>query len=182
MKYTRDQLISKIQDYANSYGIDGAIAYEQLRRESDNFRPDVVYGPFVAGAGERGVSQFTPGTWPRFGQGQHTNAYDPDLALEAWGKYMSYLLKLFGYDYEKALQGYNGGEGHVQRGTVSRAAKTYAREILARAGSTPAPIGSAIATDAASPPQPDPMPTSLFGLPLIAIIGGGLLLYFLLDD
>lgn len=134
----RDQLIALVQSYAQSYGVDPAIAVEQIRRESANFRSDVVYGPFVGGAGERGMSQFTPGTWQRFGSGPHTNAYDPDQAMRTWGKYMSSLLRMFGGDYEKALQGYNGGEGNVQRGTVSSAAKRYAREILARAGAAPA--------------------------------------------
>lgn len=141
MAYTREQLTALVADYARSYGIDPGIALAQLKRESANFRADVVYGPFVGGAGERGLSQFTPGTWARFGQGPHTNAYNPDLALTAWGKYMSWLLARYSYDYAKALAGYNGGEGHVDRGTVSSAAKRYATEIMAAAGSqTPGSI------------------------------------------
>lgn len=139
MAYTRDQLISLVQDYAYGAGIDPAIAVAQIARESANFRPDVVYGPFVGGAGERGMSQFTPATWARFGYGPHTNAYDPDYAMTAWGEYMKYLLNLFNWDMEKALQGYNGGEGNVQRGTVSSAARRYAREVMAKAGSIPEP-------------------------------------------
>jgi soluble lytic murein transglycosylase-like protein len=143
MAYTKAQLIALVQQYAASFGIDPQIAYHQIKRESANFRSDVVYGPFVGGAGERGMSQFTPGTWQRFGSGPHTNAYNPDAAMTAWGKYMAYLLRMFGGDYTKALQGYNGGEGHVQRGTVSSAAKRYASEIIAQAGSSPAPAGAA---------------------------------------
>jgi hypothetical protein len=45
---------------------------------------------------------------------------------------MKYLLGLFG-DYERALQGYNGGEGNVQRGTVSASARRYASEVIAQA-------------------------------------------------
>src|SRR5262245_2596043 len=47
---------------------------------------------------------------------------------------MTYLLRMFGGDYWKALAGYNGGEGNVQRGTISSAARRYATEILAQAG------------------------------------------------
>lgn len=138
MPLSREQLAELVIDYAHGYGIDPNIALEQIKRESANFRPDVVYGPFVGGAGERGMSQFTPGTWARFGYGPHTNAYDPDYAMTAWGEYMKYLLNMFNWNHEKALQGYNGGEGNVQRGTVSTMARNYAREIMARAGQLPA--------------------------------------------
>src|SRR5262245_63255697 len=111
--YTKDELQQLVVDYAQGLGFDPRVALEQIKRESANFRPDVVYGPFVGAAGERGLTQFTPGTWNRFGSGPHTNAYDPDQALTAWGKYMTYLLNLFGGDYSKALTGYNGGEGHL---------------------------------------------------------------------
>jgi soluble lytic murein transglycosylase-like protein len=87
------------------------------------------------------MSQFTPDTWARFGSGPHTNAYDPDQAMTAWGKYMTYLLNLFNWDYSKALTGYNGGEGHVldpaRYKPPSAAALRYAREILAEAGQEP---------------------------------------------
>jgi soluble lytic murein transglycosylase-like protein len=139
MKSDELQLASLVMDYARSYGINPGIALAQLKRESANFRADVVYGPFVGGAGERGLSQFTPGTWARFGQGPHTSAYDPDLALTAWGDYMSMLLARYSYDYVKALQGYNGGEGHVDRGNVSSGARRYASEIMAAAGSQAIP-------------------------------------------
>src|SRR3990172_8587887 len=134
MRYTVPQLVHLITEYADNYGIDPAIAIAQLRRESANFRDDVVYGPYRAAAGERGVAQFTPGTWPRWGSGPHTNAYDPDLSLQAWGEYMMYLLNLFGGDYAKALMGYNGGEGHLtnpaRHGGPSQAAQRYAREVI----------------------------------------------------
>lgn len=130
--YTRDQLISAIQDAAWGIGFPPEIAVVQLARESANFRNDVVYGPFVGGAGERGLAQFIPGTWSRFGSG---DPYNPDDALAAWQYYIGYLRGLFGEDYTRILQGYNGGEGNVQRGTVSNAAQRYAAEILQKAGS-----------------------------------------------
>lgn len=138
MAYTKDQMIQLIQQYAMMYGINPAIAVAQHQRES-GFRNNVVYGPFVGGAGERGISQFTPGTWARFGEGPHTNAYVPENSLKAWGKYMVFLLNRYGGDYQRALQGYNGGEGNVDRGTVSAGAREYARAILAEAGGAPPP-------------------------------------------
>lgn len=147
MAYTREQLIALVQDYAQRFGIRPDVAVAQIRRESWDFRPDVVYGPYVAGAGERGLTQFIPDTWARFGSGPHTNAYIPEQALEAWGKYMTYLLNLFDWDYSKALTGYNGGEGHLTNpsryGPPSAAALRYASEVLAAAGSeTPDSGGS----------------------------------------
>lgn len=134
MRYSREQLIERIRQAARSIGFPEAVAIVQLARESANFRDDVVYGPFVGGSGERGLAQFIPGTWQRFGQGMHQNAYDPDASLAAWAAYTSYLTRMFDGDLRKVLQAYNGGEGNVQRGTVSAAARTYASAILSQAG------------------------------------------------
>lgn len=132
MPYTREQLIDRIRQAARSIGFPEQVAIAQLARESANFRNDVVYGNFVGGAGEKGLAQFIPGTWARFGNGM--NPYDPDASLQAWAAYTSYLINLFSGNLTKVLQGYNGGEGNVQRGTVSSAAKNYAASILNQAG------------------------------------------------
>lgn len=135
---TTEEIKQLVVNKANQYGINPNISLAQMARESDGFRQDVVFGPFVGGAGERGISQFTPGTWQRFGAGPHTNAYDPNLALDAWGKYMTFLLTTFGGDYLYALIGYNGGEGHLlnpqKHGPPSAAAQRYGQEVMARAG------------------------------------------------
>lgn len=164
----RNQIISLIQDYAWSIGFPPEIAIAQLDRESGHFRQDVIYGPFVGGAGEKGLAQFIPGTWQRFGMGG--DPYDPDASLSAWAYYIGYLRGLFGEDYTKILQAYNGGEGNVQRGTVSPAAKRYASEILANAGrvSVNYPQDSIITDN----PEDE---TSILGLSLttaLLIIGG----------
>ena len=134
MRYSREQLIERIRQAARSIGFPEAVAIAQLARESANFRDDVVYGPFVGSSGERGLAQFIPSTWARFGSGMHQTAYDPDASLAAWAAYTSYLMRLFNGDLEKILQGYNGGEGNVQRSTVSAAARRYASEVLRTAG------------------------------------------------
>lgn len=134
MRYTREQLIDRIRQAARSIGFPEAVAIAQLARESANFRDDVVYGNFVGGSGERGLAQFIPGTWARFGSGM--NPYDPDASLQAWAAYTSYLTRIFDGDLRKVLQAYNGGEGNVSRGTVSAAARNYASAILSQAGQT----------------------------------------------
>ena len=177
MKYSREQLIDRIRQTARSIGFPEQVAIAQLARESANFRDDVVYGPFVGGSGERGLAQFIPGTWARFGAGMHQAAYDPDASLAAWARYTSYLASLFGGDLVKVLQGYNGGEGHVQRGTVSSAAKRYASEILAQAGQVSNVAPNSI-TSANSL-----FDFSQWGLKQWAMIGiAGLLIFALLDD
>ncbi len=150
MKYTRDQMIDRIRQTANSIGFPPNVAVAQLARESANFRNDVVYGPFVGGAGERGIAQFTPGTWQRFGVGMHTEAYDPDNSLAAWAAYTNYLMRLFSGDLTKTLQGYNGGEGNVQRSTVSAMARRYASEVLQQAGTIEGTGGTGETTNAVS--------------------------------
>lgn len=132
--YTRDQLIERIRQTARAIGFPEQVAVVQLARESANFADRYVYGPGTGSSGERGLAQFMPGTWARFGAGMHHNAYDPDASLQAWASYINYLRGLFGDDWTKVLQGYNGGEGNVQRGTVSTAARRYAAEILSQAG------------------------------------------------
>ncbi len=138
MRYSREQLIERIRQAARSIGFPEAVAIVQLARESANFRDSVVYGPFVGGSGERGLAQFMPGTWARFGSGMHQTAYDPDASLAAWAAYTSYLMRLFDGDLTKVLQGYNGGEGHITNperyGPPSSRARQYASEVLQSAG------------------------------------------------
>lgn len=170
MRYSREQLIERIRQAARSIGFPEAVAIAQLARESANFRDDVVYGPFVGGSGERGLAQFIPGTWARFGSGMHQTAYDPDASLAAWAAYTNYLMRLFNGDLTKVLQGYNGGEGNVQRSTVSAAARRYASEVLRTAGQQESTGGTGDST-------------MLSGLPLWATLGlVALLAVVVLDD
>ena len=159
---TVDQIKQKITDYANGYGIDPGLALAQAQRES-GFNPCAV-----GAAGERGLMQFTEATWATYGQGSFDNAFDVDYNLTAWGNYLSTLLGMFGGDYSQALQGYNGGPGHVQNGTVSTAAQGYAQAILSQAGVV---SSSSAGTSSTS------------GFPVWLLIGGAVLLgVFLLRD
>jgi soluble lytic murein transglycosylase-like protein len=138
-KYSPQQLVDQIVSVATASGIDPNVAVEQLRRESWDFSDYYVYGPGTGTSGERGVAQFTPDAWNDWGQGPHTNAYDPDLSLNAWARYMTYLLQMFGGRYDLALAGYNGGPNRagLRQGNLSAApaaSQKYALEILAKAG------------------------------------------------
>lgn len=178
-------LLQQIAATADSIGFPSAIAIEQLRHESGNFRQDVIYGPSIGGAGERGLAQFIPGTWARFGSG---DPYNPANSLQAWARYTSYLASLFNGDLRRILQAYNGGEGNVQRGTVSSAARNYADGILARAGQ-----GSSIPQDpSVIPYDQEPSETSIFNVsifglsPILSILAiasaAGLVVYAIRQD
>lgn len=105
MAYTRQQLIELVQRTAQQYGIDPGIAVAQISAES-GFNPNAG-----SGKGAQGLAQFMPDTWKRFGIG---SPFDPDAAVQAWGKYMSYLLGMFSGRYDIALAGYNSGENRAE--------------------------------------------------------------------
>lgn len=169
---TIDDVKQLVLNKAAQYGINPGVALAQMGRES-GWRQDVIFGPYVGGAGERGISQFTPGTWARFGSGPHTNAYNPELALDAWGRYMTYLLGLFNSDYASALTGYNGGEGHLtdpdRHGPPSAAALEYGRTLAAAASSGG---GSSILDPGAAGS----------GVPWVLLGAGALILFIALRD
>jgi soluble lytic murein transglycosylase-like protein len=151
-------------DKANQYGINPNIALAQIQRES-GFNPRAV-----GGAGERGLAQFTQGTWSDWGSGSFDNAFDPETNLDAWGRYMVYLLGLFGGDYVSALTAYNGGPGHLTNpgkyGPPSYAARAYAQAVYAQAG--------AVSESTVSPDQislPSGNPSSLPAWVVLGIVG-----------
>ena len=63
--------------------------------------------------GATGGFQFLTGTAKQYGVKDRT---DLAQSAEGAGKYMSYLLKLFRGDLEKAVRAYHAGEGNVQKG------------------------------------------------------------------
>jgi soluble lytic murein transglycosylase-like protein len=167
---TTDEIKALVIQTANQYGINSNIALVQIQRES-GFNPNAV-----GSSGERGLAQFMPGTWERFGSGSFDNAFDPETNLNAWGAYMNYLSTLFGGDYSYMLTAYNGGEGHLldpgKYGPPSQAARRYAQEILASANVDPNNIGPIVVE-----------PGSIGGFPLWLLLGAaGLVLFFALSD
>lgn len=101
---TRQQYEAAFQSAAARYGIDWSIGYRQIQQES-GFRCVTSH------AGAKGPAQFMPGTWAVYGKG---DPCDPLAASDAWGRYMSKLLRQFGGRYDLALAGYNSGENRAE--------------------------------------------------------------------
>jgi len=99
-------LIDYLYQMADKYGIDRDVAYRQIFRES-GFDPNAV-----SGKGAVGIAQFMPDTAADYGL---TDRTDPYASLDAWGRYMRDLLRMFDGDYSKALAGYNWGQGRVAK-------------------------------------------------------------------
>lgn len=110
---------SKIQANAAKYGFAGIEAKYNLPAgtlsaihaiETGNTgRTDQVN----KSTGATGGFQFLEGTANQYGV---KNRKDLAQSAEGAGKYMSYLLKLFKGDLEKAVRAYHAGEGNVQKG------------------------------------------------------------------
>lgn len=60
----------------------------------------------VSPKGARGVMQFMPDTWKRFGAGDPT---DPYAAIDAAGRYMKDMMQRYGGNVDAAITEYNGG-------------------------------------------------------------------------
>lgn len=142
---TKAELQNLVREKARQYGIDPNIALAQIRQES-GFNPNAK-----SPVGAQGLAQFMPGTARRFGL---ANPFDPVQAMDAWGKYMTFLLKFFGGRIDLALAGYNWGEN---RAVLKNAAATgapfpanqvpaetrnYVQTILKNAGSGAAAGGA----------------------------------------
>jgi len=163
---TTDEIQQLVIQKAAEWGIDPGIALAQAQQESG------LNPTRVGSSGERGLMQFMPGTWARFGSGSFDNAFDPSANLDAWGAYMDYLLGLFGNDYTQALTAYNGGEGHLtdpgKYGPPSAAAQAYGAQLAAQA--------SYDVTGADSGAADSMTPSAVSGLPLWLILGGAALI------
>lgn len=135
MAWSRSQLETIVAQAAARYGIDPDLAYWQIQRES-NWNPDIC-----SSAGACGLAQFMPGTARDYGL---TDRTDPEASMDAWGRYMRDLLRMFSGDYAKALAGYNWGQGNVQkavrnygeawRNHLPKETTDYLNYILSRAG------------------------------------------------
>jgi hypothetical protein len=87
----------------SKFGVDPNVLLLQALGES-GFRKNAV-----SPKGAEGFSQFMPGTAARFG----VNTSSIKDSIRGQAEYMGQLLSMFGGDYEKALAGYNAGEGKV---------------------------------------------------------------------
>ena len=87
-------------------GLDPLIAIRQLYTESVGFSPDVLNCKRKSPAGAMGIAQFMPGTWPSYGKGSPCIVDD---ALDAYIRFMDYLLKRYQGRVDLAVASYNSG-------------------------------------------------------------------------
>lgn len=158
-----DVIRQKIIFYADRYGIDRQIAIAQLWQES-KFNNNAV-----SSAGARSIAQFMPATARQY----KVDVNNVDSALDGWGRYMAYLLKLFGGNYSLALAGYNAGEGNVKKygNTIPpfNETKNYVATIIKNASADIATIADTVKKN----------PAASTGVALLAF---GLFFWLILDD
>jgi len=87
-------------------GLDPLIAIRQLYTESIGFSPSVLNCKIKSPAGAMGIAQFMPGTWSTYGKGSPCNVDD---SLDAYIKFMDYLLKRYEGRVDLAVASYNSG-------------------------------------------------------------------------
>jgi peptidoglycan hydrolase-like protein with peptidoglycan-binding domain len=97
-----DEFVSKCR----GVGLDPLIAIRQLYTESIGFMPSVLNCKRKSPKGAMGIAQFMPGTWPSYGDGSPCNVND---ALDAYIKFMDYLLNRFRGRMDLAVASYNSG-------------------------------------------------------------------------
>lgn len=114
---------SLIESAAARYGVPYSIALAVAQRESG------LNQAAVGSSGEIGVFQLMPGTAGDLG----VNPSELGQNIDGGVRYLRDMYNRFG-SWMLALQAYNGGQGNVERGTVSSAAKGYATAVLAASG------------------------------------------------
>ena len=73
-----DQWRDLIGAFREAFGDRWEYAWEVARCESDDFAPDVIYGPRLGAGGEKGIFQLHPrGVLPVFLAAGFTNPFDP---------------------------------------------------------------------------------------------------------
>ena len=131
-----------IRQAAARFGVPASIAlsvgYQESRYNQSAISPK----------GAIGVMQLMPGT----ASDLRVNPYDVGENIDGGVSYLARLYQQFG-DWTTALQAYNGGPGNVSRGTVSSAARSYADQVLGRAGEL-GPAPSYTGSDVVVPTDP----------------------------
>jgi soluble lytic murein transglycosylase-like protein len=92
----------------DKYGIDANLLGAIASKES-NFNAGAV-----SPKGAQGLFQFMPATFAQYGE-PGSSPFDPKASSDAAAKYLKYLMDHFGGDLDKALAGYNWGEGNVDK-------------------------------------------------------------------
>ena len=112
--------------YAERYGVDPEIFSRLVAKES-NWNPNAR-----GAAGEVGYTQIMAETGmnPGLGVTPIKDRSDPLDNLRFGAEYLGALIEYYDGDYSKALMAFNGGMGNVDKGTVSKAAQSYASDLL----------------------------------------------------
>ena len=111
---------------AERYGVDPEVFSRLVAKESG-------WNPNAKGAaGEIGYTQVMAETAlnPGLGVTPLKDRSDPVDNLRFGAEYLGKLIDYYDGDYNKALMAYNGGMGNVDKGTVSKAARSYASDLL----------------------------------------------------
>lgn len=175
MAYTQAQYEQAFAAAAARYGIDWSIGRRQIQQES-GFRC------VTSSAGAGGPAQFLPGTWAQYGSGDRCN---PAAAAEAWARYMSHLLSIFGGDYRLALAGYHSGEGAARaalrncRGNPRTC--DYVNRIMGGAASPPSTVGASSPLPAVDGPGFD-LSGIFGGISTAALVAFGVVAFLILKD
>lgn len=130
-----------INKVAAETGVPPMLLAAVMNRESGG-NPAAAGDATLPGGPSIGLMQIRPDTArsPGFGMAgvDPATLTDPEANIRFGAQYMKALYEANGRDWNKALQAYNGGQGNVQRGTVSPAAAEYAQTVQANAGGAPA--------------------------------------------
>lgn len=128
---------SFIAETERRYGIPSDLLARQLYQES-RYRVDVITGLKRSPVGAMGIAQFMPDTGRDYGLvgDGFDNRTDPYASIDAAGRYMRDLYRMFG-NWQSALMAYNWGPGNVQkhlrgeRPSVPIETSTYVAQITA---------------------------------------------------
>jgi soluble lytic murein transglycosylase-like protein len=135
-----EALRGTIETVAGEVGLPPALLAAVVRQES-GFRADAR-----GAVGEIGLMQIRPETAarPGFGLAPAEAGWldNPEVNLRFGARYLKALIDANGGDIEKALMAYNGGQGNVERGTVSAAARRYAANLREFYGAADGPQGA----------------------------------------
>lgn len=110
-----DEYADAVESAARTAGVPKDVIAAQIQAES-NWNPNAQ-----SGAGARGIAQFMPGTWAKYGNG--ADPFDPIAGIDAMGRYMQALMGMTegmagGDDTRNiklALASYNAGFGNVSK-------------------------------------------------------------------
>jgi hypothetical protein len=115
-----------VSEVAQKTGLESALLHAVIQAES-------AYNPYARSPkGAVGLMQLMPGTAARYGVSDRTNAVSN---LYGGANYLKDLLKMFNYNKQLALAGYNAGENAVKRYGYQippyRETRNYVRQVLA---------------------------------------------------